>query len=486
MNSSLLKIYFYEEELKIPIPLSYEKLKEIVSEKFSLDKSDVDELIIYYENCENFENFQNKKNCNFSPKIKVKMLISNHEDYEKFLNPNSINKDQNYYTLFLEVSENSNFYLREIENQDSSEKFTKINLSSLNPEDFRKCRKSKKARNFEKKFIKFQNSKNVENFTKNSIPISSLEPNTNNSSSSVDDTILRQDQLRKEILEKGKLLRELLEKERLEKIRVIKERENLEKLEKQKESEKREKEKLLQSINSISKTVKDIVNKNIEKIKEELISKTILETTHALENLIKIKNQTNPSKTHFIHTGVKCDGCGMYPIQGPRYKCTVCFDFDYCQQCEETNSEDHIHPFIKYRCPKGYKKVDENKINRCKKRGENNYACQVENKSSFLKKMYENFENKNENNNSNSKETIDNMNVCFDSFSQDESESENEEISVFDYFKEKLKNLTEIFCHREKKEKKLNEQKTKINDLIIDRWNLSDEPIATEYPKFSS
>jgi hypothetical protein len=355
----------------------------------------------------------------------------------------------------------------------------------------RKCRKPIKARNFEKKFKKFQNSKNVENFTKNSIPISSLEPNTNiSSSSSINDTILRQDQLRKEILEKEKLLRELLEKERLEKIRVIKERENLEKLEKQKESEKREKEKLLESINSISKTVKDIVNKNIEKIKEELISKTILETTQALENLIKIKNQTNPNPNHnrFIHTGVKCDGCGMYPIQGPRYKCTVCFDFDYCQQCEETNSEDHIHPFIKYRYPKGYKKVDENKINRCKKRGENNYACQVENKSSFLKKMYENFENKNENKNENdinSKETFDNMNVCFDSFSQDESESENEfeEISVFEYVKEKLKNLTEIFCHREKK---LNEQKTKINDLIIDRWNLSDEPIATEYPKFSS
>jgi len=42
---------------------------------------------------------------------------------------------------------------------------------------------------------------------------------------------------------------------------------------------------------------------------------------------------------------VKCDGCGVKPIVGIRYKCTVCYDFDYCENCEAT--KEHTHNFIK-------------------------------------------------------------------------------------------------------------------------------------------
>ena len=40
-----------------------------------------------------------------------------------------------------------------------------------------------------------------------------------------------------------------------------------------------------------------------------------------------------------IHFGVKCDGCGKFPIVGCRYKCAVCDDFDYCEDCEKKLSE---------------------------------------------------------------------------------------------------------------------------------------------------
>ena len=56
---------------------------------------------------------------------------------------------------------------------------------------------------------------------------------------------------------------------------------------------------------------------------------------------------TNP-----IHFGVMCDGCGMKPIKGVRYKCNTCNDFDYCDKCEEMFSEQHGHPFIKLTTPK--------------------------------------------------------------------------------------------------------------------------------------
>ena len=33
---------------------------------------------------------------------------------------------------------------------------------------------------------------------------------------------------------------------------------------------------------------------------------------------------------------VKCNGCQEVPIQGVRYKCDNCFDFDYCEKCYRT------------------------------------------------------------------------------------------------------------------------------------------------------
>ena len=48
-----------------------------------------------------------------------------------------------------------------------------------------------------------------------------------------------------------------------------------------------------------------------------------------------------------VHPMYICDGCGMDPIVGARYKCTVCDDFDYCEACEEKFKSEHKHPFLK-------------------------------------------------------------------------------------------------------------------------------------------
>jgi hypothetical protein len=46
-----------------------------------------------------------------------------------------------------------------------------------------------------------------------------------------------------------------------------------------------------------------------------------------------------------IHTGVKCDSCKVYPVQGRRYKCTQCNNFDYCEKCYYMNKFRHTHVF---------------------------------------------------------------------------------------------------------------------------------------------
>lgn len=40
----------------------------------------------------------------------------------------------------------------------------------------------------------------------------------------------------------------------------------------------------------------------------------------------------------------RCDGCGMGPIEGPRYHCRVCANFDFCQSCFD-EERFHNHPF---------------------------------------------------------------------------------------------------------------------------------------------
>ena len=47
------------------------------------------------------------------------------------------------------------------------------------------------------------------------------------------------------------------------------------------------------------------------------------------------------------HFGVKCDQCGKKPIFGCRYKCSVCPNFDYCEECEKKFAKIHNHPFYK-------------------------------------------------------------------------------------------------------------------------------------------
>jgi hypothetical protein len=51
-----------------------------------------------------------------------------------------------------------------------------------------------------------------------------------------------------------------------------------------------------------------------------------------------------------IHRRVKCDGCGLKPIVGHRFKCTVREDFDLCEHCERSSVQPF--PMIKVYNPK--------------------------------------------------------------------------------------------------------------------------------------
>ncbi|GAB6021505.1 E3 ubiquitin-protein ligase herc2 [Chamberlinius hualienensis] len=50
------------------------------------------------------------------------------------------------------------------------------------------------------------------------------------------------------------------------------------------------------------------------------------------------------------HPNVTCDGCKAYPVCGPRYKCRVCEDFDFCETCFHSKT-DHRHAFNRIQEP---------------------------------------------------------------------------------------------------------------------------------------
>ena len=52
------------------------------------------------------------------------------------------------------------------------------------------------------------------------------------------------------------------------------------------------------------------------------------------KRIVKEKKVEAKEVPKTIHHGVTCDGCGMYPILGLRFKCSTCPDFDFCENCE--------------------------------------------------------------------------------------------------------------------------------------------------------
>ncbi len=73
-----------------------------------------------------------------------------------------------------------------------------------------------------------------------------------------------------------------------------------------------------------------------------------VETRVLLKEVLKkfsLKTENNNGKP--IHHMYSCDGCGMNPIVGIRYKCSICDNFDYCENCEEIHQNEHNHPFFK-------------------------------------------------------------------------------------------------------------------------------------------
>jgi len=98
----------------------------------------------------------------------------------------------------------------------------------------------------------------------------------------------------------------------------------------------------------------DIINNKFEECKEDLINESKIQATQiVMESKLKMEENNNdnietPCSVE-KHSGTVCNGCGLFNIQGVRYKCIQCGDFDFCEQCFEDKKNIHGHPFYKLR-----------------------------------------------------------------------------------------------------------------------------------------
>jgi len=90
----------------------------------------------------------------------------------------------------------------------------------------------------------------------------------------------------------------------------------------------------------------------------DLIDFEELENKRRIESYFpNIKEIEDNYKNKIIHKNISCDGCGMKPILGIRYKCKTCENFDYCQNCLDMYKEKHGHEFDKIEVPIEYEGI---------------------------------------------------------------------------------------------------------------------------------
>ena len=322
MSNKIITINFGSREISTSIPYSLEEFKNECQKEFSLEplfyfnvffKDDEnDDLLLENEN-DYSHLIKYIDSINYAPKFFIKEKVSKEKD-------NILNKN-------FEINSKEE-YLKSNENNEIKKNFNEIE--------------------FERKENKIQNENN--------------EQNNNEINQDYLEKIKRKERLLAKI--KSKVYSDLEKSRMKSKIELpIKEKENkndnnnLNNIDNNLSSMKEKYSKVLKA-----KVTKYIENE-IDQIKNELIKKSLIKNQKVINNYIekineleqerqiqfqKELNKITESKISMsicntIHNGIKCNNCNKNPIQGIRYKCLICDNYNLCESCEELNSEKNFH-----------------------------------------------------------------------------------------------------------------------------------------------
>ena len=104
---------------------------------------------------------------------------------------------------------------------------------------------------------------------------------------------------------------------------------------------KKENDELNKNNNDLKKNYNNL-QKKINKLREK--NEELVKENKDCKKHIKIKEK---SMFPIIQNNIKCSNCGLMPINGYIYKCSICNEHNLCQQCLQTKLDlsFHQHPF---------------------------------------------------------------------------------------------------------------------------------------------
>jgi DNA repair exonuclease SbcCD ATPase subunit len=320
-----ISLNFFGENVTIPIPTTLASLRKEISDKFLFSPSDAAEVIISYA------------------KDLGKKIIQTEQDFSNFI-MNKIGK------IDLDIDQNNRLYL---ENFNSLKKESEENKKILD-----ECLKKNEELKKQKEEMLLEETKKI---------------------NELDEKIKLLIQKKKKLRKKMKIKQETFDKkqkENLEKIEQLQKKLNLPTTTvPEKKSAPKKKVILKKTINALqpkkSKEIHPFVTcdgckmnpikgkryicKNkpnldfcekcfLDKKKTQGLKLEPFDTQNAIKEVIlKASSNRINKEGKIVHRMVSCDGCGMCPIIGERFKCTVCPNFDYCSNCKQLFGNIHGH-----------------------------------------------------------------------------------------------------------------------------------------------
>jgi hypothetical protein len=320
-----ISLNFFGENVTIPIPTTLASLRKEISDKFLFSPSDAAEVIISYA------------------KDLGKKIIQTEQDFSNFI-MNKIGK------IDLDIDQNSRLYL---ENFNSLKKESEENKKILD-----ECLKKNEELKKQKEEMLLEEIKKI---------------------NELDEKIKLLIKKKKKLQKKMKIKQETFEKQQKENSKKIEELQKKLNLPTttlpEKKSAPKKKVLLKKAIIPVrpkkSKEIHPFVTcdgckmnpikgkryicKNkpnldfcekcfLDKKKTQGLKLEPFDTQNAIKEVIlKASSNRINKEGKIIHRMVSCDGCGMCPIIGERFKCTVCPNFDYCSNCKQLFGNIHGH-----------------------------------------------------------------------------------------------------------------------------------------------
>ena len=345
-----LVLNFFGEEITIDTPKTLQNLKDEIAAKFCFNPSDAAEILVSY--------FNDLK----------KVFIQTEQDFVEFVK-------KHIYKVDLDISQESQLYknsMKQLEEENAQNKKTLEELLKNNTDLEAKLKKyldektkqikdidvkikalSKRKADLAKEVAK-EKEKVVKNIKANQKKINVIQAKLLGIAPPFKKKVKPAPHPQKPKVEKKPKIEKITKKEEKMAKKIEKAAKKVEKKKKEDKKEEKKEEKGFFNVNvkEVTQNLKNTIN-DITKCVLENANEIANKFTGKTENKeIKLKaNEPKKEEQKKIHEGIHCNGCGMNPIVGNRFKCAICESFDFCEKCESLNKDSHQHPFIKIYSP---------------------------------------------------------------------------------------------------------------------------------------